>query len=93
MTQRIGFIGLGIMGQAMAANILKQGYPLSTTARRERRMSCARPGQILPIRLHNLPLPRPRIQPIKRFLTPFSPIEGGRRLQCDVHHIELNAEA
>ena len=29
MTQRIGFIGLGIMGQAMAANILKAGYPLT----------------------------------------------------------------
>ncbi len=29
MTQRIGFIGLGIMGQAMAANILKRGYPLT----------------------------------------------------------------
>jgi len=26
---RIGFIGLGIMGQAMAANILKKGYPLT----------------------------------------------------------------
>jgi len=29
MTQRIGFIGLGIMGQAMAANILKAGHPLT----------------------------------------------------------------
>jgi len=29
MTQRVGFIGLGIMGQAMAANILKKGYPLT----------------------------------------------------------------
>jgi len=29
MTQRIGFIGLGIMGQAMATNILKNGYALS----------------------------------------------------------------
>ena len=28
-TQRIGFIGLGIMGQAMAANVLKKGYALS----------------------------------------------------------------
>jgi len=28
MTQRIGFIGLGIMGQAMAANILKHDFPL-----------------------------------------------------------------
>ncbi|NWF37347.1 NAD(P)-dependent oxidoreductase [Mariprofundus sp. KV] len=29
MQQRIGFIGLGIMGQAMAANILKAGYGLT----------------------------------------------------------------
>lgn len=29
MTQRIGFIGLGIMGRAMAANILKKGYQLT----------------------------------------------------------------
>ena len=28
MTQKIGFIGLGIMGQPMAANILKAGYEL-----------------------------------------------------------------
>lgn len=28
MEQRIGFIGLGIMGSAMAANIAKAGYPL-----------------------------------------------------------------
>ncbi|MDQ6966338.1 MAG: NAD(P)-dependent oxidoreductase [Mariprofundaceae bacterium] len=27
--ERIGFIGLGIMGQAMAANVLKKGYALS----------------------------------------------------------------
>lgn len=29
MSERIGFIGLGIMGQAMAANILKAGYALT----------------------------------------------------------------
>jgi len=29
MTQRIGFIGLGIMGEAMASNILKAGFPLT----------------------------------------------------------------
>ncbi|WP_274595113.1 NAD(P)-dependent oxidoreductase [Mariprofundus erugo] len=29
MQQRIGFIGLGIMGQAMAANILKAGFSLT----------------------------------------------------------------
>ncbi len=28
MTQKIGFIGMGIMGQPMAANILKSGYEL-----------------------------------------------------------------
>jgi 2-hydroxy-3-oxopropionate reductase len=28
MTERIGFIGLGIMGKPMARNILKAGYPL-----------------------------------------------------------------
>ena len=28
MSQKIGFIGLGIMGQAMAVNILKAGYDL-----------------------------------------------------------------
>lgn len=28
MTQKIGFIGLGIMGQPMATNILKAGYEL-----------------------------------------------------------------
>ena len=29
MTERIGFIGLGIMGRGMAANILKAGFPLA----------------------------------------------------------------
>lgn len=29
MTQRVGFIGLGIMGQGMARNILKAGFPLT----------------------------------------------------------------
>jgi len=28
MADRIGFIGLGIMGKPMARNILKAGYPL-----------------------------------------------------------------
>src|SRR4030065_2447718 len=28
MKQKIGFLGLGIMGGAMAANILRAGYPL-----------------------------------------------------------------
>ena len=29
MTERIGFIGLGIMGRGMAANLLKAGFPLT----------------------------------------------------------------
>jgi 3-hydroxyisobutyrate dehydrogenase-like beta-hydroxyacid dehydrogenase len=29
MKQKVGFMGLGIMGSAMAANILKAGYPLT----------------------------------------------------------------
>ncbi|MFH1981732.1 MAG: NAD(P)-dependent oxidoreductase [Pseudomonadota bacterium] len=33
MTQRIGFIGLGIMGGGMAANLLKAGHPLVVTNR------------------------------------------------------------
>ena len=32
--QRIGFIGLGIMGKPMALNLLRAGYPLSIYARR-----------------------------------------------------------
>jgi 3-hydroxyisobutyrate dehydrogenase-like beta-hydroxyacid dehydrogenase len=39
MKERIGFIGLGIMGRGMAANILRAGYPLTvwnrTSARTE----------------------------------------------------------
>lgn len=29
MHERIGFIGLGIMGRGMAANILRAGFPLT----------------------------------------------------------------
>jgi 3-hydroxyisobutyrate dehydrogenase-like beta-hydroxyacid dehydrogenase len=29
MTQRIGFMGLGIMGSAMAGNLLKAGFPIT----------------------------------------------------------------
>ena len=29
MTERIGFVGLGIMGRGMAANVLKAGFPLT----------------------------------------------------------------
>ncbi|POH27580.1 3-hydroxyisobutyrate dehydrogenase [Sinorhizobium americanum] len=32
----VGFIGLGLMGQGMAANILKKGWPLSVMAHRNR---------------------------------------------------------
>lgn len=33
---RVGFIGLGFMGHGMAANILKQGFPLTVMAHRKR---------------------------------------------------------
>ncbi|MDP2949315.1 MAG: NAD(P)-binding domain-containing protein, partial [Chloroflexota bacterium] len=29
MSERIGFIGLGIMGRPMARNLLRAGYPLT----------------------------------------------------------------
>ena len=32
--ERIGFIGLGLMGHGMARNIVSKGYPLTVTARR-----------------------------------------------------------
>ena len=38
MTERIGFIGLGIMGRPMAANLLQAGYPLWVYARRPEAM-------------------------------------------------------
>lgn len=38
MTERIGFIGLGIMGRPMALNLIKAGYRLSVHARREASM-------------------------------------------------------
>ena len=34
--QRIGFIGLGLMGHGMAKNLLKKGYPLSFVVHRNR---------------------------------------------------------
>lgn len=34
MTDRIGFIGLGIMGRPMASNLIQAGYPLCVYARR-----------------------------------------------------------
>ena len=34
--QRIGFIGLGLMGHGMAKNLLKKGHPLSFLVHRNR---------------------------------------------------------
>src|ERR1700742_2964758 len=33
MMKRIGFIGIGVMGKPMAANLLRAGYPLSVLSR------------------------------------------------------------
>jgi 3-hydroxyisobutyrate dehydrogenase len=38
MQEQIGFIGLGIMGRGMAANILRAGYPLTVWNRTAARM-------------------------------------------------------
>ncbi len=38
MTERIGFIGLGIMGRGMAANLLRAGFPLRVWNRTASRM-------------------------------------------------------
>lgn len=38
MTKRVGFIGLGIMGKPMAANLLKAGFPLTVFNRTRARM-------------------------------------------------------
>ena len=35
-TTRVGFIGLGLMGAAMAANILRKGFPVTVLAHRNR---------------------------------------------------------
>jgi 3-hydroxyisobutyrate dehydrogenase-like beta-hydroxyacid dehydrogenase len=35
--ERIGFIGLGLMGHGMAKNIVEKGYPLAITAHRNRK--------------------------------------------------------
>ena len=35
-SETIGFIGAGLMGHGMAANILKDGYPLRVIAHRSR---------------------------------------------------------
>lgn len=36
-TEKIGFVGLGLMGHGMAKNIVEKGYPLSVVAHRNRR--------------------------------------------------------
>lgn len=55
MTERVGYIGLGIMGRPMAFNLLKAGYPVSVWARRPEAMeplveagasACASPADV-----------------------------------------------
>jgi 3-hydroxyisobutyrate dehydrogenase-like beta-hydroxyacid dehydrogenase len=36
MGEKIGFIGLGLMGHGMAKNIVEKGYPLTVAAHRNR---------------------------------------------------------
>jgi 3-hydroxyisobutyrate dehydrogenase-like beta-hydroxyacid dehydrogenase len=36
MTERIGFIGVGLMGHGIASNLLKKGYPLTVLGHRNR---------------------------------------------------------
>ena len=37
MRESIGFVGLGMMGSGMAANLLKHGYPLKGLVHRNRK--------------------------------------------------------
>ncbi|MCB0212746.1 MAG: NAD(P)-dependent oxidoreductase [Anaerolineae bacterium] len=55
MTEKVGFIGLGIMGQGMTANLLKAGFPLTVWNRTAARMeplveqgatAAASPGEV-----------------------------------------------
>ncbi len=55
MTERIGFVGLGIMGRPMALNLLQSGYALSVYARRPEAMepltqagavACSSPAEV-----------------------------------------------
>ena len=39
MKEKVGFMGLGIMGQAMAANIAKAGYPVTVYNRTPRELN------------------------------------------------------
>ena len=34
--ERVGFVGLGLMGRGMAGNILRKGFPLTVMAHRNR---------------------------------------------------------
>ncbi len=36
MRERIGFVGLGLMGEGMAANLIRKGWPLTVLAHRKR---------------------------------------------------------
>jgi 3-hydroxyisobutyrate dehydrogenase-like beta-hydroxyacid dehydrogenase len=36
MKERIGFVGLGLMGEGMAANLIRKGWPLTVLAHRKR---------------------------------------------------------
>jgi 3-hydroxyisobutyrate dehydrogenase-like beta-hydroxyacid dehydrogenase len=36
MTERVGFVGLGLMGHPMAHGILTKGYPLTVLGHRKR---------------------------------------------------------
>ena len=36
MSERVGFIGVGFMGEGMAHNIVTKGYPLAVMAHRNR---------------------------------------------------------
>ena len=32
MKERIGFVGLGLMGEGMAGNLIRKGWPLTRTS-------------------------------------------------------------
>ena len=50
-TQRIGFIGLGIMGRPMARNLMRAGYELSVWNRsRPGIEALVAEGRLLPLR-------------------------------------------
>ena len=59
----VGFLGLGIMGKAMAANLLRHGFRVTvwnrTLAKVLHRSRCARAGVLLFGSIRIRPLPRP----------------------------------